>query len=331
MSMVIGGLKFRMQKFNPRSASISASLLFVAIIGVFAPTIFSKIFGSLHCSGCETTYDAVPLGDGDVRPGSPVNITDYAGFLCKQCEQSLHGPHGDITLYKKHIKPMVYAISIILPLAYLIGLLFTMKTHSAHVFGEFEQELKQENAANGHHGHAQWSKVKSTIILLLSAVAIALCADLISENIQPLLEATGISEYFIGVTMLSLVSELPEVVNGVQFALQNNVNLGIEIGCSTAIQVCLVQIPLLVLVNLIYPMGFYMVFNDVHLWTVIFSVVIINYIFQDGKSDYFQGSIVVFIYMLLMCMYFFMITPDHAMCHPSPQNSGPPTTPVPSV
>ena len=37
-------------------------------------------------------------------------------------------------------------------------------------------------------------------------------------------------------------------------------------------------------------MGFYMVFNDVHLWTVIFSVVIINYIFQDGKSDYFQGK-----------------------------------------
>lgn len=26
--------------------------------------------------------------------------------------------------------------------------------------------------------------------------------------------------------MLSLVAELPEVVNGIQFALQNNVNLG---------------------------------------------------------------------------------------------------------
>ena len=44
---------------------------------------------------------------------------------------------------------MVYAISLILPLAYFIGLLFTMKTHSAHVFGEFEKELKEENAAAG--------------------------------------------------------------------------------------------------------------------------------------------------------------------------------------
>lgn len=32
-----------------------------------------------------------------------------------------------------------------------------------------------------------------------------------------------------------------------------------------------------------------MVFNDVHLYAVIFSVVVINYTFQDGKSDYFQG------------------------------------------
>uniref|UniRef100_A0A0B7BH11 Sodium/calcium exchanger membrane region domain-containing protein n=2 Tax=Arion vulgaris TaxID=1028688 RepID=A0A0B7BH11_9EUPU len=320
MSMVIGGLKFRTQRFNPRSANISASLLFVAIVGVFAPTIFYKIFGSLKCKGCEPIFNELTIQEPN--SSAPVILNSTAGFLCQQCEQSLRGLHGDLTLYTKHIEPLVYAISLILPIAYIIGLLFTMKTHSALVFEEFEQQLKEENAANGQHGTAHWSRVKSTVILLLCAVAIALCADLISENIQPLLEKTGISEYFIGVTMLSLVAELPEVVNGVQFALQNNVNLGIEIGCSTAIQVCLVQIPVLVLINIIYPMGFYMVFNDIHLWAVIFSVVIINYIFQDGKSDYFQGSIVVFIYILLMCMYLFMLTPDHALCRTESGSNG---------
>ena len=50
--------------------------------------MFSKIFGSLQCSGCETIYDAVPLGDGK-HPGKHVNISDYKGFLCQECEQSL--------------------------------------------------------------------------------------------------------------------------------------------------------------------------------------------------------------------------------------------------
>lgn len=37
-------------------------------------------------------------------------------------------------------------------------------------------------------------------------------------------------------------------------------------------------------------MGFHLIFAEVHFWAVIFSVIVINYIFQDGKSDYFQGK-----------------------------------------
>ena len=36
-------------------------------------------------------------------------------------------------------------------------------------------------------------------------------------------------QYFIGVTMIAMIPELPEIVNGIQFALQNNVNLGYDI------------------------------------------------------------------------------------------------------
>lgn len=32
-------------------------------------------------------------------------------------------------------------------------------------------------------------------------------------------------QYFIGVTVLAMVPELPEIVNGIQFALQNNLSL----------------------------------------------------------------------------------------------------------
>lgn len=32
-------------------------------------------------------------------------------------------------------------------------------------------------------------------------------------------------QYFIGVTVLAMVPELPEIVNGILFALQNNISL----------------------------------------------------------------------------------------------------------
>lgn len=40
-------------------------------------------------------------------------------------------------------------------------------------------------------------------------------------------------------------------------------------------------------------MGFVLVFSDIHLWASIFSVVLVNYIFMDGKCDYFQGRFLV--------------------------------------
>lgn len=36
--------------------------------------------------------------------------------------------------------------------------------------------------------------------------------------------------------------------------------------------------------------GFTLIFSDIHLWASIFSVILVNYIFMDGKSDYFQGK-----------------------------------------
>lgn len=36
--------------------------------------------------------------------------------------------------------------------------------------------------------------------------------------------------------------------------------------------------------------GFVLLFSDLHLWASIFSVLLVNYIFMDGKSDYFQGK-----------------------------------------
>lgn len=230
------------------------------------------------------------------------------GLDCEQCTNSIFGLEKNERLYNKHIKPIVYSISLMLPLAYIIGLVFTLKTHSAHLTEEFteEQEERDDNHEGNGHGSPEWSILKSLVILLCAATLIGICADIVTENIKDFLNETGMSTYFVGVTFLAMIPALPEIVNGMQFALQNNVNLGIEVGTSVAIQVCTIEVPLLVLIDIIYPFQLYMVFNEVHLWSVLFAVIVINYTFQDGKSDYFQGTVLIFIYLILVCMYYFM-------------------------
>uniref|UniRef100_H3CQ62 Cation/H+ exchanger protein 1 n=1 Tax=Tetraodon nigroviridis TaxID=99883 RepID=H3CQ62_TETNG len=284
--MIIGGIKHQEQQFNSRSAGVSSALLFISIGGVFAPTLFSKTFGDMVCDSCS---------------GVPGNAT--VPFTCKDChyDTSQTVPH----LVLSQIEPLVYTISVLLPAAYLIGLIFTLKTHS-HIY-DIHISDGQTGHAHGHHV-VHWSRWRALAVLIAATVLMACCADLSTENIEPFLNYS-ISQYFIGVTLLAMVPELPEIVNGIQFALQNNISLSLEVGSCIAVQVCMIQIPLLILFNAFYDVGFTLIFSDIHLWASIFSVILVNYIFMDGKSDYFQGTALVVVYLILLALYYFAPSP----------------------
>ncbi|XP_064417273.1 cation/H+ exchanger protein 1 isoform X2 [Latimeria chalumnae] len=287
LCMVIGGLKHQEQKFNSRSAGISSALLFISVGGVFAPTLFSKAYGNLICRGC------INVSSNGTGP-----------FICEDCHFDLMENNG--TLFYSHVEPLVYTVSVLLPIAYIIGLVFSLKTHS-HIYDIHVSDCH----APGHHRNAivHWSRWRALIILVVATLFMSACADLVTEHINPILTHSTVSQYFIGVTLLAMVPELPEIVNGIQFALQNNLSLSIEVGSSIAVQVCMLQIPVLVLFSVFCPKSFTLLFSDLHLWASIFSVILMNYIFMDGKCDYFQGTVLVVVYLILMAMYFFAPSP----------------------
>ncbi|XP_043084218.1 putative cation exchanger C521.04c [Puntigrus tetrazona] len=283
--MIIGGFRHREQRFNSRSAGVSSSLLFISIGGVFAPTLFSKAYGNLICEDCTNS-------SGTNSSGS---------FICKNCHYDLS--ENSYSLFHSHIEPLVYTVSILLPVSYIIGLIFTLKTHS-HIYDIHVGD------GTGHLGASvHWSRWRALLILIVATVLMSACADLTTEHIQPILSHSSISQYFIGVTVLAMVPEIPEIVNGVQFALQNTISLSFEVGSCIAVQVCMIQIPILVLFNIFYDVGFVLIFSDLHLWASIFSVILVNYIFMDGKSDYFQGTALVVVYFILLALYFFAPSP----------------------
>uniref|UniRef100_A0AAR2LEA0 Cation/H+ exchanger protein 2 n=1 Tax=Pygocentrus nattereri TaxID=42514 RepID=A0AAR2LEA0_PYGNA len=286
--MIIGGLKHREQRFNSRSAGVSSSLLFISIGGVFAPTLFSKACGNLVCEDCTNS--------------SGTNSSN-GSFNCKNCHYDLS--ENNYSLFHSHIEPLVYTVSVLLPASYIIGLLFTLKTHS-HIY---DIHIGDSHASGHLDAVVHWSRWRALLILIIATVLMSVCADLTTEHIQPILNHPGISQYFIGVTVLAMVPEIPEIVNGIQFALQNNISLSLEVGSCIAVQVCMIQIPILILFNAFYDVGFVLIFSDLHLWASIFSVIVVNYIFMDGKSDYFQGTALVVVYLILLALYFFAPSP----------------------
>ena len=92
--------------------------------------------------------------------------------------------------------------------------------------------------------------------------------------------------------------------------MENRIRLSIEIGCSVATQVGLLQIPLLNLFLLFVPQpankpAFTTVFGGLTIFFLIFAVLINIYVLFAGKANYFEGCGLMIIYVIIICSFYF--------------------------
>ncbi|PRP80157.1 hypothetical protein PROFUN_12240, partial [Planoprotostelium fungivorum] len=251
LSMIAGGLKHKEQYYNVSAAGVSNILLIFSVIGLFTPTVFYASFRDtpMQCSQCD------PLSNGKLT--------------CHTCK--LYGITTDDIendpVYKDGARLLVYAISFVLPLAYIIGLIFTLKTHS-YLYDK-PTHPEGEEAPQGHGEEApEWPKWVALLILLTGTASFALVSDELVTNITTSLDALGLSQQFVGVFFVGLASSSAEIVNAVNFALSNNIALSIEIGAAGTIQAALIQIPALVLISLVMKSPFVLIFPMMNVFAV---------------------------------------------------------------
>lgn len=129
LSMAFGALRRKTQRFNVKSASATSTMLLFSVIGMFGPTLFYKIYGAheLLCAGC---------GDGSN------NSED-----CRTCYfRQVVSTQDDFFL--NNVRPYTWAAAVLLFIAYIIGLLFTLRTHAA-VIWQTEVDEKRPAAPPG--------------------------------------------------------------------------------------------------------------------------------------------------------------------------------------
>ncbi|KAF9358747.1 hypothetical protein BGX26_001020 [Mortierella sp. AD094] len=128
-SMMSGAVKKKEQKFNAKSAGVTATMLIMSLIGVLTPTLFYSIYGrfELRCTPCP---EPLPL---------PMEAT------CQRCYHYQPDPANDI-FFQTNVKPLMYFCCIILPSAYLIGIWFSLRTHVKQIWHETQQPPIQDSS-----------------------------------------------------------------------------------------------------------------------------------------------------------------------------------------
>ncbi|KAL1303376.1 hypothetical protein AAFC00_006772 [Neodothiora populina] len=135
LSMCFGAIKRKTQRFNVRSAGVTSTMLLFAVIGSFSPTLFYQIYGSheLNCHHCRYAHSDSAALERD----------------CRRCYFN-QAPALHDRFFNEAVRPYIWFAAVMLFFSYVIGLLFTLRTHAAVIWNnEFDEKKveKMEQAA----------------------------------------------------------------------------------------------------------------------------------------------------------------------------------------
>ena len=189
-------------------------------------------------------------------------------------------------------------------------------THAPHQAAPESARPHDEHEGGGHDA-PEWSKWKSSVVLLVSTVLFSLLAELLVDAVDEVIDNGGLDAKFLGLTLFALVPNVTEFMNAMAFAMYGNVALSLEIGSAYAVQVAMIQIPSLVAFSgfLNHYWGvpdtvdksFTLIFPRWDVYVVFFSVFLLSYTYIEGKSNYFKGSILCFAYLVLVVSFYFAV------------------------
>ncbi|WPP42925.1 cation transporter [Paenibacillus hunanensis] len=280
LSIFAGGLKHKVQNFNVALANMNGSLMIVAVIALFVPALFLNTHSITH--------------------------------------------------------PQVNTLSLIvaglLILAYIAWLIFSMVTHKhyladvkttpaavqtgGHGSGAAVAQISMDSATAANAGTASpmtssatadvheeeqpdWSKKRSILYLLIATVMTAFVSEWLVGTLETFTSSFGFSELFVGAFVVAIIGNAAEHSAAILLAMKNKIGASVEIAVGSSLQIALFVAPVLVFVSFFLGNTMDIVFTTLELVAIMVSVFIAKSIIQDGSTNWYEGLLLIVVYIIL--------------------------------
>ena len=115
--------------------------------------------------------------------------------------------------------------------------------------------LQSQPREDGTHSGPHWKPVKALAVLGASTGGMVLISELLVGSVLPLIEQTGVSQYFIGLILISIFGNVVDHIVAVTVALKNRMDLSLTISVGSAAQIASMLLPVVVLVGEVTSIG----------------------------------------------------------------------------
>jgi len=191
------------------------------------------------------------------------------------------------------------AIAIVLFFTYILGLLFSLKTHRRL----YNQESKDDfESALGLTG---WSVKRSISVLVVSTVLVAVLSECLVHAVEAAAASLGMTKLFIGVVLVAIIGNAAEHSTAVFMALKNKMDLSLQIALGSGSQIALFVAPVIVFASFIIGAPMNLRFTELEIMSIIVSVLILAFVASDGECNWLEGAQLLAVYLILGAMFYF--------------------------
>jgi Ca2+:H+ antiporter len=205
---------------------------------------------------------------------------------------------GEVVMRKLSV-----CLALLLMVAYGLGLLFSLKTHT-------------ELFASAEHGEgeAHWPIGLAIGTLLVVTVLVALVSEIFVESVQKAAETFGMSPAFVGFIIVSLVGAAAEFAVAFAAARKDRLDMSVSIALGSAAQIALFVAPALVLLSYVVgPSPMSLQFWPGAVTMVMIATVTASFITSSGRSAWFIGALLIFIYAVFALTLYVVPPAGHGL------------------
>lgn len=194
---------------------------------------------------------------------------------------------------------LAMAIAVIQFITYILSLVFSLKTHK-QLYQATDNDDKDQAL-----GTAGWSVTKSTTILLIATVLVAVLSEYLVHAVEDSAQTLGLSHIFIGVILVAIIGNAAEHSTAILMAMKNKMDLSINIALGSGSQIALFVAPVIVFVGYFtgHPMD--LCFSEVEILSIVVSVIILSFVATDGECNWLEGVQLLAVYGILGAAFFF--------------------------
>ncbi|KAL8677125.1 MAG: hypothetical protein Q9186_006417 [Xanthomendoza sp. 1 TL-2023] len=154
--------------------------------------------------------------------------------------------------------------------------------------------------------------ITALLTLGISTAFVGICAEFMTDAIDPITKPCGpLPRTFVGLILLPIVGNAAEHATAVTVAIKDKMDLAIGVAVGSSMQIALLVIPFVVILGWIigtHDPDMNLAFDAFQVILLFVTVLLVNYLIQDGKSHWLEGVLLLVLYVIIAVAAWF--SPD---------------------